>query len=80
MDKTSCDVSRSQGPCQECELWLALQKAKQQKEFERARDRTAPALKGNPWAGWHRYMSGRRAQEVREMSVEEYKLWPGRDE
>ena len=80
MDKTSCDVSRSPGSGQECELWLRLQKAQQQNRYER-QSRSAPASqKDNPWAGWQRYMSGRRAQEVREMSVEEYKNWPGRDE
>jgi len=80
MDKVN-DLPPAQAKnCQGCELWLRAQKAKQQKRFERQRDRTPAPLKGNPMAGWHRYMSGRRAQEVREMSLAEYKNWPGRDE
>ena len=80
MDKVNDLPSAPAKNCQGCDLWLMAQKAKQQKRFERQRDRTPPSLKGNPMAGWHRYMSGRRAQEVREMSLSEYKNWPGRDE
>ena len=38
-------------------------------------------LVGNEFGpAWSKYMCGVKFSELRRMSLEEYKLWPGRDE
>ena len=54
MDKVNDLRSAQAKNCKGCDLWLMAQKAKQQKRFERQRDRTPASLKGNPMEGWHR--------------------------
>ena len=57
--------------CEECALWLWVQKKREQWEYEEhvAEDTNSPDM----WKRYGAWMAGRRAQELREMTVEEYK-------
>ena len=56
--------------CLRCDLWWYARKKSDQVGYERAREKDLSHL--GEWAGYHRYMYARRAQEVREMSLNDY--------
>ena len=56
--------------CLRCDLWWYARKQVDQQGYERAQEMDLSHI--GKWAGYHRYMYIRRAQEVREMSLKNY--------